>query len=288
MNNTQIGFPEFTDSFLLGQDILYTQFNEVEFYIEDTDQEHLYFNILKKLFPDLVFEKIFPLNGKSNIISSAGINHGNKKKIYIADLDFDLILSRVSILDNLFYLRKYSIENYLFEKESIYEIIRIKDPKLKNHQIDLLLNYKFMQKQSVQCLKELACVFIIIQEKSLNHPYYKINNARDFDFSTPYPCYRMNFITDYYDEIQILLKNINSRFSLSNQLRKFKKYFKTQQLALSNIPGKYLLLFYKEYLQSLNLISQMTLESFTYLLSKDINDKALLYLKTEINSYIKS
>ena len=89
------GFPELTDSFLSGQDILYTQFNDIEFYVEDTEQEHFYFNILKKLFPDLNFEKIFPLNGKDNVRDSARLNIGNKKKVYIVDLDFDHILNKV-------------------------------------------------------------------------------------------------------------------------------------------------------------------------------------------------
>ena len=39
------GFPELTDSFLSGQDILYKQFNDIEFYVEDFEQEHLYYNI---------------------------------------------------------------------------------------------------------------------------------------------------------------------------------------------------------------------------------------------------
>jgi hypothetical protein len=89
------GFPELTDSFLSGQDILYTQFNDIEFFVEDTEQEHFYFNILKKLFPDLKFEKIFPLNGKKNVSDAAILNIGNNKKVYIVDLDFDHILNTV-------------------------------------------------------------------------------------------------------------------------------------------------------------------------------------------------
>jgi len=39
--------------------------------------------------------------------------------------------------DNLFYLTRYSIENYLCNKNSIYEVIREKKPNLKNDEIDL-------------------------------------------------------------------------------------------------------------------------------------------------------
>ena len=55
------GFPNLSDSFLAGQDIFYTQFNEISFYIEDTEQEHLYFNILRRVFPDISLDKYFRL-----------------------------------------------------------------------------------------------------------------------------------------------------------------------------------------------------------------------------------
>jgi hypothetical protein len=101
------GFPELTDSFLSGQDIFFGQFNEIEFYVEDTEQEHLYFNVLKKLFPDLKFEKIFPLNGKVNVVNESKLHVSNKKKVFIVDLDFDHILGTKLNYSNLFYLNKY-------------------------------------------------------------------------------------------------------------------------------------------------------------------------------------
>jgi hypothetical protein len=66
-----IGFPELTPAFLAGQDIFYTQFNDVDFYVEDINQENFYFEILKKIFSDIKFGKIFPLGGKQNVISDA-------------------------------------------------------------------------------------------------------------------------------------------------------------------------------------------------------------------------
>ena len=101
-----------TDSFLSGQDIFYLQFNEISFYIEDTDQEYFYFNILKRLFSDISFEKIFPLDGKGNILMDAQRNLGDRTKVYLADVDFDEILKVKQEFENVFYLDKYSIENY--------------------------------------------------------------------------------------------------------------------------------------------------------------------------------
>lgn len=281
------GFPELTDSFLSGQDILYTQFNDIEFFVEDTEQEHFYFNILKKLFPDLKFEKIFPLNGKKNVSDAAIINLGNKKKVYIVDLDFDHILNTVQNLDNLFYLRRYSIENYLFSKSAVYEIIRTKDSRLKDHEIDALFDLNQILTDASTCLKELSCCFIIIQNKQLGHPYYRLNISRDFDFSTSPPLYRMNFIQDYFNEIENLLKTKNRRYSLASQKRTMLKHFRTLSDCLAHIPGKYILTFLKDRLQALGLINQMSVESFTYQLSKDFNSNELEYLKTNVLNYIR-
>lgn len=280
------GFPELTDSFLAGQDILYTQFNDIEFYVEDTEQEHFYFNIFKKLFPNLKFEKIFPLNGKKNVRDAALLNLGNKKKVYIVDLDFDHILNKVVVLENLFYLRRYSIENYLFSKEAVYEVIRAKDPKLKDVEIEALFDLNSILSDASICLKELSCCFVIIQNKELGHPYYGLNTVRDFDFSTSPPCYRMNFINDYMTAVENLLKAKNGRYSLASQKRNIQNYFRNVSDCLANIPGKYILTFLKERLYSLGLINQMTDETFTYTLSKDFNSNELSYLRTNVENYI--
>lgn len=282
-----IGFPELTDSFLSGQDILYTQFNDVEFFVEDTEQEHFYFNILKKLFPELRFDKIFPLNGKKNVKDAARLNIGNKKKVYIVDLDFDHILNTVENIDNLFYLRKYSIENYLFTRSAIYEVIRIKDSKLKDHEIEALFDLNQILTDAASCLKDLSCCFIIIQNKELGHPYYGLNVSRDFDFATSPPRYRMNFISNYFNEVENLLKAKNRRYSLTSQKRALSRHFNTLSDCLAHIPGKYILTFLKERLQSLRLINQMEVESFTYQLSKDFNSNELKYLRTNVSNYIR-
>lgn len=282
-----IGFPELTNSFLSGQDILYAQFNDVEFYVEDIEQEHFYFNILKKLFPNLKFEKIFPLNGKKNVSDAAILNSGNKKKVYIVDLDFDHILNTVQNIDNLFYLRRYSIENYLFSKNAVYEVIRTRDSRLKDHEIDALFNLNQILTDASNCLKELTCCFIVIQNKQLGHPYYGLNVSRDFDFATSPPCYRMNFIPNYFNEVEILLKAKNRRYSLESQKRAMLKHFRSLSDCLANIPGKYILTYLKDRLQSLGLINQMTVESFSYQLSKDFNSNDLDYLKTNVSNYIR-
>lgn len=278
--------PTLTDSFLKGQDLLYKQFNDIEFYIEDTDQENLYFQILKKIFPDIKFEKIFPLNGKNNVKEDCLLNSDNKRKIYIVDKDFDDILGRTVDIRNLFYLNSYSIENLLIDKHSVYELIKERSPKLKNNNIDDLYSHSELIKK-ISCLKELAAIFIVIQEFELGEPYYNINTSRDFNINSDFK-YRGNFITDYKDRIELSLKNKDKRFTLNAKIKKHNKHFSDINLQLKNIPGKHILCLINDLLKSKNLIHQYSVESFTYKLAKEANVSNFNDLKNDILQYINN
>jgi hypothetical protein len=278
-------FPELTPSFLAGQDLLYSQFNDVSFFVEDTEQEHLYFNILKRLFPNIIVSKIFPLHGNGNLKTHAKANIGNKKKIYIADLDFDEILGSKEDIDNVFYLNKYSIENYLIEQSGVYEVIREKKPKLKNKDISDSLNLTQVLHVCKKLLSELACTFIVIQSHSLGKVYFGINPARDFNIEPNNIGYKNSFISAYFNEVEALLKNIDRRFSLQSKCRPFKCHFRSINKAMSNIPGKYILNLLKFQLVKLKLINDMAIESFTYKLAKECNTNCFNHLKEDILRY---
>lgn len=285
MSSLSNNFPELNESFLSGQDIFYGQFNKLNFYVEDVDQEHFYFNILRKLFPDLKFDKIFPLNGKANVITEAKKNTTVKDKVFIVDLDFDEILDKKEFQDNLFYLERYSIENYLIHKESLYEIIRENNPRLKNNEIDLLYNYNDFQNEWRELLSELSMSFIIIQKFSLSKKYFGLNPARDFNLSTHPPVYKNCFISNYLSEVELLLKSYDKRFTLNAQKRKLKKYFKNNTLSIKNIPGKYIIQLLKYQLEKKNLINQCSLKTFSYKLSKECNVDNLKHLRENINTF---
>ena len=87
--------PTRNTNYRLAEDIFYVQFNEISFFIEDEDQENFFFCILKNLFHDIQIDKIFPLNGKDNVINESNENIGNKKKVFIVDKDFDDILNKI-------------------------------------------------------------------------------------------------------------------------------------------------------------------------------------------------
>lgn len=276
--------PTLTDSFLKGQDLLYKQFNDIEFYIEDSEQENLYFQILKKIFPDIKFEKIFPLNGKKNVKDDCLLNSGNKRKIYIVDKDFDHILNKIDELPNLFYLNGYSIENLLICKFAIYELIKERFPKLKKNNIDDLYSHSNLVKK-ISCLKELATIFVVIQEFELGEPYYNINTTRDFNINKDFS-YRGSFISDYKNRIELTLKNIDKRYTLNAKTKIHNKHFSNFKLQIKNIPGKHLICLINDLLKSKNLIHQYSIDSLTYKLAKEADVSNFDDLQNRILQYI--
>lgn len=280
------GFPELTDSFLAGQDVFYIQFNEISFYVEDTSQEHLYFNILKRLFTDVNFEKIFPLHGKNNLKDHAKQNLGDKSKVYIADLDFEDILGIKEEIENVFYLPKYSIENILFEKNALFEIIREKNPTLKNSDIAKNFDIERLKRRCKKLLSELSIIFIIIIKYELGKEFYGLVPPRDFNLQTNPPTYKGNFINDYKNQTEISLKTKDGRFTIKSKSKSFKKYFGTIELAFTNIPGKYILNLTKYMLEKESLINNFNLDTFVYKLSKECDLDSLNPLKEDILEYV--
>lgn len=281
-----LGFPALSKAFLEGQDIFYGQFNDVSFYVEDIDQEHLYFNLLKVLFPDIRLEKIFPLSGKSNVIEKAEANQGDKKKIFILDEDFNELLNKKQALTNIFYIAGYSIENVLLHKESIFEIIRYKNPKLKDSDIENLLDYNDLLETTTLSLKDLSISFVVIMEHNLRIKFYNINLQRDFDYDATPPYYRQAHIQDFLSTVEDALINKDGRLRLNAQNRKHASYFAKIVDSLRYIPGKYLLELVRSRLLSKGLINSVNLETFTYLLSKEFNGKGLEEFKNNVQSYI--
>ncbi|WP_162426118.1 DUF4435 domain-containing protein [Pontibacter pudoricolor] len=285
----QFGFPELTDSFLEGQDLLYTQFNDINFYVEDTDQEYFYFHVLKNLFPSIKIEKIFPLNGKKNVTDAAKANLGDKSKIYLVDLDFDEILGLKESVANLFYLERYSIENYLFAKEALFELFKEDNPKIRTHEIEAIFSYESLINECRDLLSKLACTFLIIKKYSLGLDYLGLNPPRDFDITNPIaPKFKQGSseIPVYFTLVENRLKRKDGRFTLNSKLKEFNIYFNTLSKALANIPGKYLINYIKFRIGRLINLTNVTQETFTIRLAKNSDLQDLNYLKNAVLNYI--
>jgi hypothetical protein len=286
MVNREDSIPKRGEKYLEGQDILWTQFNDINFYVEDIEQENFYLVVLRKLFPEIKINRIFPRGGKEPVLVEARKSLKNKNKVFILDLDFDEILNKKVSLKNVFYLKKYSIENYLIEKEAILEFIKEENTKIKTvelKKLDLLQFYK----ECHHLLSNLTTNFLLINKFELGVNYLKIDPKRDCDFTSIPCCLKPGITTPYYTAVENALKEKKPRLKYQRQLLKLKKFFKDISNGLINIPGKYIINLLKTKLRKMFSISQMTFESFTYRLAKNCQLRDLEYLKLEILSYAK-
>jgi len=253
--------PSKNSNYSLAEDIFYIQFNDVSFYIEDEEQENFFFCILKKLFPDISIDRIFPLNGKENVINECKNNRNDKKKIFIVDKDFDDILNKIEQIDNLFYLERYSIENHLIENKSLTEYIIGEKPKLKRDFINNTFDLNNTISTINNSLKDLVYLHLVVQKKCSNLKNISLNHERFFDFNNGNFIQKTQQFEIYRNSIISELENIDRRLTLNSQLNKVKKIIKldSNDLCLKHIPGKYLIKMIKQTIESLfGLVSRNT------------------------------
>ena len=280
--------PTRNTNYRLAEDIFYAQFNEISFFIEDEDQENFFFCILKNLFPDIQIDKIFPLNGKDNVINESNENIGNKKKIFIVDKDFDDILNKINTNDNLFYLERYSIENHLIEKDAIVEYIIGEKPKLKRADINNLFDLGVNIQNINNKLSELIHLHLVVQKKCSRIKNVSLNHERFFDFNKGDFSLKPAQLSRYKLDIQTELNNIDGRLTLTSQFKKVNKIvnINNNQLCIKHVPGKYLVKMIKQVIESLFGLVSRNVESFCYRLSENCSFASLNGLKLSIEQYI--
>jgi hypothetical protein len=105
--------------------LLYRQLQPIEVYVEDSNSEVFYFELLNRMMEgEKKIHKIIPLNGRKNVLDFCGDFDHSTRALFIIDGDLDLFLGlRVEGKINLFQHRAYCIENYLICKDAAIELI---------------------------------------------------------------------------------------------------------------------------------------------------------------------
>jgi len=274
-----VGFPEASVSFRRGQDLLYSQFNDIDVYVEDTGKERLYYQLFKDLLPGIKLTKIFPLNGKDNVVANAQANQTNKKKVYLVDLDFDEILGRKRAIRNLIYLGRYSIENYLLDEEAIKEQIRERKPSIKDAGIAAQFDFDSEVNGIAKYLKKLALAAIVVQryELGIAYPAIEFYEYKTYCNTGGYAA-NMNI---FLSQVESALKNKDKRYTLAAKIKVEVANTRGKRMA-DYIPGKWMLNLLKGVLHEKKLIYQKRDDSFSYSLAKDINVGNLAFIASEI------
>lgn len=281
--------PTKNNDYRVAEDVFYLQFNDISFYIEDEDQENFYHKILCKLFPNLQIEKIFPLNGKKNVIDECKSNIGDKNKIYIVDKDFDDILGKKESISNLFYLNRYSIENYLIEENSILEYIISEKPRLKRSNIKRRLNVTKIIEIIKSSIKEIIHLFVLVQKKCSALKNISLSYERFFDFNNGNFQIKQDQVDSYIDSIKNELKVVDKRLKFDVQLKKIirEHSLTSNDCCINHYPGKFIIKMLKQTIESIFGLNSRTIESFSYMIACNSSFDSLTFLKDEINTFLK-
>lgn len=278
--------PSYSESYLYGQDVFYTQFNDVSFYVEDSELEELYLLILKKLFPNIRLEKIFPLNGKINVVNDVKLNIGNKSKIYIVDKDFDDLHNRIEDIDNLFYLDRYCIENYFVEQDAIVSFVISENPKIKS----TVINDKYIVNSRLYALVNkllyLNALFYIIQKFNIEVE----NISKHID------CFLQNKdktsictkkLADYMDIVCREIESKSIHIDLEKEVNDCIADWKKKDIELNNTCGKQLLfMLMNDLKQEFSLSKVPNSYSFCYRLADKCKFESLNFLRDNVNSFL--
>lgn len=277
-------FPSLDEDYLDAQDIFYFQFNDIDIYVEDIDQEELYKEIFSKILPYKIGQ-IFPLGGKSRVIDKAMVNRHVKRKIFVVDKDFDDLHGKIVKLSNLFYLDKYCIENYLITKSAIVNFLKEEFPKMPINEIEDELKFDDLYKNTIGELTELFIYFFLIQKLGL--PMENCSCTVDKFLDEKVRCK----IDDakclkFMEEIQQQCELFGLKVSIIDEKKALSTKFNNLEDVEPHIPGKHLLaLFFRKTSTSFKITRMPNKDSLYYRLAKSSGFENLNTLKDNIMNY---
>lgn len=213
--------------------------------------------------------------------------YNNEKCIYICDADYDLILNRPRINKPEFiYLKKYEIENYFIDKESMEKILVGKIQK-SIREINKYFDFNKWYDEVINSWYELMIMYIITQKNELD-----IKNTS----STPYKYFIKN--SDLINEIMIqkYQKDLECKLlesGLDYDTEKNEVELRINELNLVKddiVKGKYIMASAKNHIiklmKKLNKKSTIANDDFYNMLLNFFNINSLLFLKERIEDVL--
>ena len=275
---------------LAARDIFYEQFNDVNFYVEDEDQENLYLELLKRTFPRLRITQIFPLGGKPNVIAHAQdpVNSQQEhRSVYILDKDFDDLLANLVIQKNIFYLDHYCIENYLLQEEAIVQIAIESHPTKKRETLRSQIKFDAFYNSSVKSLDPLFRLFFAVQRFNLGLKNCDLKPEQFTIKGKPWEI-EPNAILDYENTVYHKV-NLTGIFSNTDEFEKFlKNAFPRKGPRNANISGKFLLGLVFHHLRHNAAIGNVAIDSLRYRLARNCSVGRLRNFGGRIKAFLRT
>ena len=275
-------FPSRSEDGLAALDIFYNEFNDIHFYVEDADQENLYFVLLKRLLPGIRIERIFPLGGKGAVIRHAEACVGSTPSqfaVHLLDRDFDHLLGTQSSLPSIFYLDRFCIENHLLEECAVVEFVVESHPKEKRDDIANRLNLPSYLQRTFSDLRTLFIYFACVQRFCINLQNCKSPPER---YCHPRRRWEVNpdSVTAYRQAIVAETQALNLPISDPASDERLADVSALADHEL--VSGKHVAAMLFHYVKSKYSVGSITFESFLYRLAKNCELMSLAQLTKRI------
>ena len=168
--------------------LFFEEYNDVDIYIEDSAEGY------RKIFKELLnkalgtkfkIEQVFPIGNREQVIEACRKNQisDGRKKVYIVDGDFYILNdSTTHLLNGLYVLPRYCVENFLFCEEAICETADEEECELEIDQIKTHIDFNSWLTQNESLLLDLFIVYAICfkhipTEQTVSYKVSKLCNS---------------------------------------------------------------------------------------------------------------
>jgi Protein of unknown function (DUF4435) len=274
---------------LAARDVFLEQFSEINFYVEDENQENFYLEVFTRLFPKIHISQIFGLGGKANVLehSSDPANAARQvRSIYVLDKDFDDLLGKIQRRDNVFYLDKYCIENYLFDEDALVAIAIECHPKKTREQHLGELAFAAFLSRATSSLEPLFRLFFAVQKLELG-----IRNCdrKPEEFSNKHKVWTVSSaaVARYREDVLTCALELNKVRNEADLQMLLDNCFPIHGPADRNISGKFILGLLFHYLRHKLQIGNISKDSLRYRLARNGSLADLRSLRSRINRRLR-
>lgn len=274
----------YSESALLNRVLFYSDYNDINIFVEDENKEFIYENIFQRMFGNTIrINKILPMKGKPGVeraFREYGCSYDGKPAIYLVDGDFDLVMGKEMINSpNYIYLEKYNIESYYIDEKAILKYMagKMKTPQ-KN--VSDKIEYLEWEDMIYDAMKELFINYMVAQdvfpeEKNVGlpaHIYFYKNGYVNIDK-----------IKEYINDLKRRISNYYTLYDLYK--RKFETILFGDTTRL--VCGKYLLASLSNYLRVKANVTFKE-DDFVYFLASFFDIKTLDFVKDKILNIISN
>lgn len=142
-------------------------YNDVDIFVEDTSNHNMWLFMLRNILgPDVRLSSVNQLGGRNNVIEACRRDQGRsgRRRLYIIDGDFDLLLGRrPPRLRHLYRLRYYCVENALIKKDGLNKVALVHAVDMTEGQALRSLNAALWTRSVYQKLQSLFVVYAVAQ-----------------------------------------------------------------------------------------------------------------------------